>query len=63
MQFLKVSVFSMKKEAELMEDEKLEFKETRILAEELSRRDRDYLPSDEDEILTTDELEQVAKGE
>ena len=53
----------MKKEAVLMEDEKLEFKETRILAEELSRRDRDYLPSDEDEILTTDELEQVAKGE
>lgn len=46
-----------------MEDEKLEFKETRFLAEELSRRDRDYLPSGEDEILTTDELEQVARGE
>ena len=46
-----------------MEDEKLELKENRILSEELSRRDRDYLPSDEDEILTTDELEQVARGE
>ena len=46
-----------------MEDERLEFKEARLLAEELSRRNGDYLPSGEEEILTADELEQVIKGE
>lgn len=53
----------MKKEAVLMEDEKIEIRESWMLARELSRRDRDYLPSDEDEILTMDEVVQAAKGE
>ena len=46
-----------------MEDEKIQFEEARLLAEEISRKNGDYVPSEEDEILTLDEEEQLIKGE
>ena len=47
----------------MTEDEKLHFEEARILAEEISRRNRDAIPDMEDELITVDEFEDIIRGE
>jgi hypothetical protein len=47
----------------LMEDEKIQFEEAKLIAEEIAKRNRDFLPDEEEEIITPDELEDLIKGE
>lgn len=47
----------------LMEEEKIQFEEAKLIAEEIAKRNRDYLPDEEEEIVTPDELENLIKGE
>ncbi|MDD2453691.1 MAG: hypothetical protein WC452_09190 [Aminobacteriaceae bacterium] len=46
-----------------MEDEKIHFDEEDFLAAEIAKRERDFLPDEEDELLTPEELEKMKKGE
>ena len=47
----------------LMDKEKIQFEEAKLIAEEIAKRNRDYLPDEEEEIVTPDELENMLKGE
>ena len=47
----------------LMEEEKLQIEEAKIIAEEIAKRNRDFLPDEEEVIVTPDELENLMKGE
>lgn len=47
----------------LMDDEKLQFEEAKLIAEEIAKRNRDFLPDDEEEIITPDELEDLIRGD
>jgi hypothetical protein len=47
----------------LMEEEKIQFEEAKLIAEEIAKRNMDYLPDEEEEIVTPDELENLMKGE
>lgn len=46
----------------LMDKEKIQFEEAKIIAEEIAKRNRDFLPDEEEEIVTPDELENLLKG-
>lgn len=46
-----------------MEEEKIQFEEAKLIAEEIAKRNRDFLPDEEEEIVTPDELENLMKGE
>ncbi len=47
----------------LMEKEQIQFEEAKLIAEEIAKRNRDFLPDEEEEIVTPDELENMLKGE
>lgn len=47
----------------LMEKEGIQFEEAKLIAEEIAKRNRDFLPDEEEEIVTPDELEELLKGE
>ncbi len=47
----------------LMDKEKIQFEEAKLIAEEIAKRNRDFLPDEEEEIVTPDELENLLKGE
>ena len=47
----------------MTEDEKLQFEEARLLAEEISKRNRDAIPDTEDEIISAEEFEDMLRGE
>jgi hypothetical protein len=47
----------------LMDKDKIQFEEAKLIAEEIAKRNRDFLPDEEEEIVTPDELENLLKGE
>lgn len=47
----------------LMEKEAIQFEEAKLIAEEIAKRNRDFLPDEEEELVTPDELEELLKGE
>jgi len=47
----------------MTEDEKLQFEEARLLAEEIAKRNRDAIPDMEDEIISIEEFEDMLRGD
>ncbi len=47
----------------MTEDEKLQFEEARLLAEEISKRNRDAIPDTDDEIISVEEFEDMLRGQ
>jgi len=47
----------------LMDKEKIQFEEAKLIAEAIAKRNRDFLPDEEEEIVTPDELENLLKGD
>lgn len=47
----------------LMDKDKIQFEEAKLIAEEIAKRNRDFLPDEEEEIVSPDELENLLKGE
>jgi len=46
-----------------MDKEKIQFEEAKLIAEAIAKRNRDFLPDEEEEIVTPDELENLLKGD
>lgn len=60
---LTASAKKRKPVSQMTEDEKLQFEEARLLAEEISKRNRDAIPDAEEEIISIDAFEDMLRGD